>query len=173
MHPLSQSLQSHLTPLSKQSFLNLHFTDPQGKQELIHDYLLACLLPKEWQASDDSLAIQIPEGQELSVVYIDIMGQFKARQFNEKVKQAYNRYELWKCLGSDFTEKDKTTDKHRFIKQVMSSLYVYRCMDGNEFNLVVRALGSFLKRNRGIGLVIIDGMQFVEATESGYDRNKH
>jgi hypothetical protein len=31
-------------------------------------------------------------------------------------------------------------------------------MDVMEFNLAVRSLGTFLKQNKGVGLVVIDGI---------------
>ena len=106
---------------------------------------------------------------------IDVQGSFQARLFNEKVKQAYNRHELWKCLGGNPTEKQKTNDKHRFIKQVMQSLTVFKCMDGNEFNLAVRSLAVWFKRHKGVGLVVLDGMQFVENADflSQYERKQN
>jgi hypothetical protein len=38
-------------------------------------------------------------------------------------------------------------------------------MDGSEFNLAVRSLGSFFKQHKGVGLVVIDGMHFMESTD--------
>ena len=59
----------------------------------------------------------------------------------------------------------------------MQSLTVFKCMDGNEFNLAVRSLAVWLKRHKGVGLVVLDGMQFVENADflSQYERkqNKH
>jgi|LauGreDrversion4_2_1035121.scaffolds.fasta_scaffold493414_1 hypothetical protein len=47
-------------------------------------------------------------------------------------------------------------------------------MDGNEFNLTVRSLGNFFKTHKGVGLIVIDGMHFMEQTDfmSNYER-KH
>ena len=38
-------------------------------------------------------------------------------------------------------------------------------MDANEFNLAVRSLANFFKKHKGIGLVVIDGMHFMENTD--------
>jgi hypothetical protein len=35
-------------------------------------------------------------------------------------------------------------------------------MDATEFNLAVRSLSLFLKNKKGVGLVVIDGIHFVE-----------
>jgi hypothetical protein len=35
-------------------------------------------------------------------------------------------------------------------------------MDSNEFNIAVRSLASFFKTHKGVGLVVIDGMHFME-----------
>jgi hypothetical protein len=59
-------------------------------------------------------------------------------------------------------EKKITDDKHEFIKQVLSNLYVFNCMDVVEFNLTVRSLANFLKGHKNIGLVIIDGLHFID-----------
>jgi hypothetical protein len=61
------------------------------------------------------------------------------------VKLVYDKYQLWRSIGEAPTERQITSDKHAFIKQVMSSLFIYKCMDGNEFNLAVRSLGNFFK----------------------------
>ena len=107
-------------------------------------------------------------------VVIDVLGSFCARKFNEKVKQVYQRYELWKVRGAQASEKDITNDKHAFIRQVMSQLFVFKCVDVNEFNLTVRSLSAFFKQHKGIGLVVIDGMHFMENTDfmSHYEK-KH
>lgn len=51
---------------------------------------------------------------------------------------------------------------HAFIKQVFSSLHIFSCMDAIEFNLAVRSLSTFLKANKNIGLIIVDGIHFIE-----------
>ncbi len=47
-------------------------------------------------------------------------------------------------------------------------------MDGNEFNLTVRSLGNFFKTHKGVGLIVIDGMHFMEQTDfmSNYERKQ-
>ena len=44
----------------------------------------------------------------------------------------------------------------------MSSLFVFPCMDAVEFNLAARSLASFFRKNKNIGLVVIDGIHFIE-----------
>ena len=110
--PQNKSLNKYVFQeygLEKHSFLNVFFNDTVGKNELVLDLLLQTVMPKEWSLGDDNSAddevIQIPEAQELLAVLIDVQGSFQARLFNEKVKQAYNRHELWKCLGPHATDK--------------------------------------------------------------------
>ena len=121
----NKSINKHLLSeygLEKNSFLNIHFNDTLGKNELVADLILSTILPKEWvQASNDDQSnakdpIPIIEGQELIAVLIDVQGSFCARKFNEKLKQTYNKYELWKSLGDAPTERQITNDKHAFIK---------------------------------------------------------
>jgi hypothetical protein len=38
-------------------------------------------------------------------------------------------------------------------------------MDVNEFNYTIRSLASFFKSHKGVGLVVIDGMHFMENTD--------
>jgi hypothetical protein len=106
--------------------------------------------------------VQIPEGQELQALIIDIQGQFSARKFVEKVRNAYDRHKLSSILGSSPSEKQVTSDKHNFIMKVMSNLFVFPCMDAVEFNLTVRSLSQFLRKNKNIGLVVVDGIHFIE-----------
>ena len=47
----------------------------------------------------------------------------------------------------------------------MQSLFVFKCLDVNEFNLTVRQLASFFKAHKGVGLVVIDGMHFLENSD--------
>jgi hypothetical protein len=53
-------------------------------------------------------------------------------------------------------------DRSEFEKKIMTSLYIFNCLDAMEFNLVVRSLASFLKLQKNIGLIIIDGLHFIE-----------
>lgn len=47
----------------------------------------------------------------------------------------------------------------------MKNLHIYQCMDVMEFNMAVRSLGTFLKNNKGVGLVVVDGLHFVEHSD--------
>lgn len=38
-------------------------------------------------------------------------------------------------------------------------------MDAIEFNLTVRSLNKFLRRNKSVGLIVIDGIHFIENPE--------
>lgn len=38
-------------------------------------------------------------------------------------------------------------------------------MDAIEFNIAVRGLNSFLRRNKSVGLVVVDGIHFIENQE--------
>lgn len=58
-----------------------------------------------------------------------------------------------------------TNDKHNFIKQVLSNFYVFTCMDAIEFNLAVRSLATFLRKNKNVGLLVIDGIHFIESND--------
>jgi hypothetical protein len=49
-------------------------------------------------------------------------------------------------------------DKHAFIRAILTNLYIFNCMDAIEFNMTVRSLANFLKNNKNIGLVILDGL---------------
>lgn len=104
---------------------------------------------------------------------IDVQGSFCARKFNEKVKRVYTKYELHKCIGESPTERQILDDKHAFIKQVLSNLFVYKCMDAIEFNLAVRSLASFFKTHKGVGLLVVDGMHFMESTDFHSFDKKH
>lgn len=83
---------------------------------------------------------QIPEGQELQCVLLDIQGQFSARKFVEKVRHVYEKHQLHTILGPRATEKQINENKTNFIKMVLSNLFVFPCMDAIEFNLVARSL---------------------------------
>lgn len=62
-------------------------------------------------------------------------------------------------------QKAITDDKHAFIRTVLSSFYIFNCMDANEFNLTIRSLASFFKTHKSIGMVILDGLHFIENME--------
>ena len=104
----------------------------------------------------------IPEGQELQCVLLDIQGQFCATKFMQKVRHVYDKHALHEVLGPRATEEQIKANKHNFVRIVMESLFVFRCMDAVEFNLTARSLTSFLRRNKSVGLVVIDGIHFIE-----------
>lgn len=108
-------------------------------------------------------SVKIDEGQELCSVVIDIGGSFSARKFNEKVRHVYDKYNLRKVLGSEPTERQITDNKHQFIKSVLKNLFVFPCMDAVEFNLTVRSLATFFRKNKNVGLLVIDGLHFIES----------
>ena len=87
------------------------------------------------------------------------------RKFNEKVRHVYDKHNLWKTPGPEPNERQITNDKHNFIKQVLSNLFVFTCMDAIEFNLAVRSLATFFRKNKNIGLVVIDGLHFIESQD--------
>ena len=47
----------------------------------------------------------------------------------------------------------------------MQNLYLFQVFNAVEFNLTVRSLANFLKTHKNIGLVIIDGMHFIESVD--------
>jgi hypothetical protein len=109
--------------------------------------------------------MKIDEGQELCAVLIDIQGSFCMRKFNEKVRNIYDKYNLWKTLGKNPSERQVTNDKHNFIKTVLSNFHVFTCMDAIEFNLAVRSLATFFRKNKNVGLLVIDGLHFIESND--------
>ena len=52
-----------------------------------------------------------------------------------------------------------------FVKASMANLFVYRPMNAIEFNLIVRSLCQFLRVNKNVGLVVIDGIHFLESQD--------
>lgn len=63
-------------------------------------------------------------------------------------------------------------DKHAFIRAVLNNLYIFNCMDAIEFNLTVRSLASFFKQHKSTGMVILDGLHFVENIEYLHQQEK-
>ena len=61
--------------------------------------------------------------------------------------------------------KATTDDKHSFIRAVLSNIYIFNCMDAAEFNLTIRSLANFFKSHKSIGLVVLDGLHFIENIE--------
>lgn len=78
------------------------------------------------------------------------------------MRHIYDKYRLSESLGPNPDEKAVREDKHAFIKQVLSNLHIVKCMDAVEFNMAVRSLASFFKTHKSIGLVVIDGIHFIE-----------
>ena len=58
-----------------------------------------------------------------------------------------------------------TNDKNAFIKAVLQNFYIFNCMDAAEFNLTIRSLATFFKSHKSIGMVILDGLHFIENLE--------
>ena len=54
-------------------------------------------------AYEDTKVIQ--EGQELQCVLLDILGQFSARKFMEKVRHVYDKHKLHEVLGPKASEE--------------------------------------------------------------------
>ena len=48
---------------------------------------------------------------------------------------------------------------------MLSNFYIFNCMDAAEFNLTIRSLANFFKTHKSIGMVIIDGLHFIENLE--------
>ncbi len=111
----------------------------------------AASMPSESQTNNATGAAeiedskQIPDGQDLQCVLIDICGQFSARKFSEKVRNIYEKHELHSVLGPRATEKQINENKTNFVKMVLSNLFVLPCMDAIQFNLVARRLSSFMR----------------------------
>lgn len=93
---------------------------------------------------------------------LDIQGQFSARKFMEKLRHVYDQHRLFEVLGPNASEQQIKANKLNFVRAVLQNLYIFRCMDAAEFNLTVRSMNRFLRRNKSIGLVVIDGIHFIE-----------
>lgn len=61
--------------------------------------------------------------------------------------------------------KLQNEDKHNFIQSILSNLFIFNCSDAVEFNLSIRSLNKFLKVNKSVGLVILDGLHHIENLE--------
>ena len=48
---------------------------------------------------------------------------------------------------------------------MLQNLFVIPCMDAIEFNSAARSLNTFLRQNKSVGLVVIDGIHFIENQE--------
>lgn len=161
--------------LEKQDVLNLYYNDPLGKRELLNELMLSALLPKQWGQGTDGGGVQkdLPQAQEMGAVLIDVQGQFSAYKFIERVRACYDAHQLYETVGDagpagggdGGQSKAETEDKHAFIKQVLSGLYVFKVFSAVEFNLTVRSLANFLKTHKNIGLVVVDGLHLIENVE--------
>ena len=134
---------------------------------------MSTCLPKEWGTSDEPK--EIDQGQELGAIYIDIQGSFSSYKFVQKLRAFYDKNDLvdGSRPGTEWPNPEARTkaikeDKHEFIKAVLKNLYIFNCMDATEFNLTIRSLASFLKTHKSIGLVIIDGLHYIENLEYLY-----
>ena len=45
-------------------------------------------------------------------------------------------------------------------------------MDANEFNLTIRSLANFFKTHKSIGMVVLDGLHFIENMEQLFQQEK-
>ena len=152
--------------LEKQDVLNVYYNDTVGKRELVNELLLSALLPKQWGNNEN--ARELPYAQELNAVLIDVQGQFSCYKFIERVRQYYDQHQLYETVegGQPGAQtKEETEDKHQFIKQVLSNLYLFQVFTAVEFNLTVRSLAQFLKTHKNIGLIVIDGLHLIENVE--------
>lgn len=156
--------------LEKNEFLNIYYNDSIGKRELVQELILSTCLPKEWGNADEPKVID--EGQELGTILIDIQGSFSVYKFVQKLRAFYEKHDLiegskpeggWE--SAEAKQKATSDDKHAFIRTVLGNLYIFNCMDAAEFNLTVRSLANFLKTHKSIGMVIIDGLHFIENIE--------
>lgn len=152
-------------------------------------------LPKEWGQGD--LPKEIPEGQELAVILLDIGSSFSVSKFAEKLRDFYSQNDLFSgndtsfnahatsqhskpkagaCPSStaanDLQAKAIDNDKSEFIKTVLKNLYIYECRDTVQFNLAVRSLPSFFRTNKNVGMVVVDGLQYIEVSEYLYAQEK-
>jgi hypothetical protein len=167
---LNHYLLSGDSGLEKNEFINVYYNDTAGKRELIYELVLSATLPKEWGQGEEPKVIE--EGQELSAILVDIQGSFSVYKYVQKIRDYYEKNNL--IEGStpeggfeNETEKQKaiTDDKHAFIRHCLSSFYIFNCMDAAEFNLTIRSLANFFKSHKSIGMVVLDGLHFIENLE--------
>ena len=79
-----------------------------------------------------------------------------------RITKLYDERRLHKVLGRAATAKQIKANQLAFVRTVLSNLFVIPCMDAIEFNLTVRSLNQFFRCNKSIGLVVIDGLHFIE-----------
>lgn len=80
----------------------------------------------------------------------------------EKVRHVYDKHQLHEVLGPQATAQQIKENKYNFVRMVLQNLFVFPCMDAIEFNSVARGLSSFLRGHKSVGLLVIDGMHFIE-----------
>ncbi len=121
--------------------LNLYYNDTIGKRELVNELLLATLIPKQWGNGGE--VKEIAGAQEMGAVLIDCMGSFSCYKFVERVRASYDNNQLAETVanrGVGSPSKEEVDDKHSFIKQVMSNLFLFQVYSAVDFNLTVRSL---------------------------------
>lgn len=141
---------------------------------------MSTILMKQWGAGDNCK--DLDNANELSAILIDIQGQFSCYKFIEKLREYYDSHRLYETVetknenGRELTEKEindkQIANKFDFVKQVMSNLFIFQCFDAVEFNLTVRSLASFLKKQKNVGLIVVDGIHFIEAVEYYSSKDK-
>ena len=108
----------------------------------------------------------------MGAVLVDIQGSFSVYKFVQKIRDFYEKNNLidgsapeggWE--SPDIKQKAINDDKHSFIRTVLSNFYIFNCMDAAEFNLTIRSLANFFKSHKSIGMVILDGLHFIENLE--------
>ena len=80
----------------------------------------------------------------------------------EKVRHVYDKHHLYEVLGPKATAQQIKENKYNFVRLVLQNLFVFPCMDAIEFNSVARSLSSFLRSHKSVGLLLIDGLHFIE-----------
>jgi hypothetical protein len=93
------------------------------------------------------------------------MGQWSGYKFVERIRTYYDAQGLFEGQRTQPPSKEEIDDKHAFIKQMLSNLYLFQVYSAVEFNLTVRSLAQFLKTHKNIGLVVIDGLHLIENVE--------
>eukprot|EP00347_Sterkiella_histriomuscorum_P009559 403340741 len=166
--------------LEKQQVLNIYYNDTVGKREFVNELLMSTILMKQWGQGDNCKDLE--NTNELSAIIIDIQGQFSCYKFIEKLREYYDSRKLYDTVetfnenGRELSERElndkQIANKFEFVKQVMQNLYIFSCFDAVEFNLTVRSLASFLKKQKNIGLIVVDGIHFIESVEYYSTRDK-
>ena len=80
-----------------------------------------------------------------------------------RVKNVYESLDLKQVLGNRATESQINKNQLNFVQTVLKNLFIVPCQDAVEFNLTVRSLNKFFRSNKSIGLIVIDGIHFIES----------